>query len=454
MSIRRMMIFTLGAKIKNIIRAFKTRVLADFGLFEAESCLDTQLTQLDNQSLFENASLIVTPNGRKSGKIYALKPFNGSGDLTVVRATSATYVGADGLIKTALANVPRLDYSNGSCPSILVEPQRTNLFTYSEQFENATWTKTNTTVTANTTISPDGNNNADTYNVVSTGANFIYQIPSLTTGSYSISVYAKKGSSNIIRLFNVSSGASAAWFDLNLGQVIGTVNGGTASIENSGNGWYRCVYKGTSVTSGFTGIGLSDTANSATASIGSSVYIWGAQIEQGSNATSYIPTVASAVTRNADVISKTGISSLINSEEGSFYVEASSFVNGGSFRQFALSNNTNNSRLIMAWSSLANTLLIRLDVLGVNIVNNNITSFNQTSNNKVLIKWGGGNLKTFVNGVERLSLTSLTMPNANLFTKLGFDGGLGANFFEGNVKSVLVFPTQLTDVQCIALTTL
>ena len=63
-------------------------------------------------------------------------------------------------------------------------------------------------------------------------------------------------------------------------------------------------------------------------------------------------------------------------------------------------------------------------------------------------------LKTFINGVEKLSLTSLTMPTANLFTKLGFDRGVNDSFFIGNVKSVLVFPTQLTDQQCISLTTL
>lgn len=219
-------------------------------------------------SLFDSASLIVTPSGYKEDKLYSIKPTDGSGDLVVTRATTATRVNSDGLIE----QVPY------------------NLLTYSEQFDNAAWTKSNATITANTTISPDGNNNADTYNVVSTTANLIYQNPTLTTGAYSISVYAKKASSNIIRLFNVSSGTSAAWFDLNLGQVIGTVNGGTALIENAGNGWYRCVYKGTSITSGFTGIGLSDTANSATASIGSSVFIWGAQLVSGTSAKEYFPT--------------------------------------------------------------------------------------------------------------------------------------------------------------------
>ena len=74
-----------------------------------------------------NPSILVTPNSKKAGKLDSIIPTDGTGDLDVVRATTATYVGSDGLIKTALANEVRFDYSNGSCPSILVEPQRTNL---------------------------------------------------------------------------------------------------------------------------------------------------------------------------------------------------------------------------------------------------------------------------------------------------------------------------------------
>ena len=81
---------------------------------------------------YNDASIVITPNGTKAGKLYAVKPTDGSGDLTVTRATSATRVNASGVIETVGANVPRLDYSNGTCPSILVEPQRTNVLLNSE----------------------------------------------------------------------------------------------------------------------------------------------------------------------------------------------------------------------------------------------------------------------------------------------------------------------------------
>ena len=76
-------------------------------------------------SLLTQASLVLTPNAVKASKIYSIIPSNGNGDMTVVRATTATRVNSLGSIESVAANVARLNY-DGSCPSILVEPQRTN----------------------------------------------------------------------------------------------------------------------------------------------------------------------------------------------------------------------------------------------------------------------------------------------------------------------------------------
>ena len=126
MSIRRMMMFTLGGNFfKSIIAAFKTRVLGDGGNFEAETNLDNQLNTLGS-TLFDSASLVITPNGIKTSKLYAIKPENGSGDLTVTRATTATRINEYGVREVVPANRVRIDYSNGK-PCFLIEPQRTNL---------------------------------------------------------------------------------------------------------------------------------------------------------------------------------------------------------------------------------------------------------------------------------------------------------------------------------------
>ena len=127
MGIRRMMLFTLGGFFKSIISLFKTRVLSVGGTFEAETNLENQLNTLGS-TLFDSASLVITPNGVKTSKLYSIKPNDGAGDLTVTRNTSATRIDENGNIVNVPANVARIDYSNGS-PAILVEPQMTNIWT-------------------------------------------------------------------------------------------------------------------------------------------------------------------------------------------------------------------------------------------------------------------------------------------------------------------------------------
>lgn len=87
-------------------------------------------------------------------------------------------------------NIPRLDYSNGTCPSLLVEPQRTNRILWSEEFTNAAWSAIDTTISANTTISPEGIQNADTM-AISSSTSRIFQYTGLGAGTYTASVYVK-----------------------------------------------------------------------------------------------------------------------------------------------------------------------------------------------------------------------------------------------------------------------
>lgn len=278
---------------------------------------------------YNNASLVVTPNGTKAGKLYSIK----GDDLNVVRATSATRVNASGLIELVGANVPRLDYSNGSCPSILVEPQRTNLYLRSQEFDNASWTKSNTTVNANQTASPDGTTTAEKLNDIISGSSNDYLLNvqsalSYTSGTpYTVSFYAK----NIDRRYmyirfvpNAFGVNKYAYFDLQNGVISKLDSGATATITSVGDGWYRCTatYTATVTTSTIYGvyIGLSaDGLNNfyVNPSV-KSVYIWGAQLEAGSYTTSYIPTTSASVTRNADVITDntiTGIATLTTTFE-------------------------------------------------------------------------------------------------------------------------------------------
>lgn len=263
-------------------------------------------------SLFNDASLVVTPNGTKAGKLYSIK----GDDLNVVRATSATRVNASGLIETVSANVPRLDYSNGSCPSILVEPQRTNLLLRSEEFDNVYWDKQNCTITANSAVSPDNNTTADSLIAsVGTGIAKGLYLSESTSAPKSFSFFAKKGNKDWAVLLGYN-GNNNVWFNISNG-TIGTIGSNfiNAKIESYGNGWYRCSATLNTSVALLTNIGLyaSDSDNTLSCTgdgSTASLYLWGAQLEAGSYATSYIPTTSTSVTRNADVISDSPITGI------------------------------------------------------------------------------------------------------------------------------------------------
>ena len=211
-------------------------------------------------------------------------------------------------------NIPRLDYSNGTCPSLLVEPQRTNLALYSSSFDNAAWAKIAAgtgiapVVTANSAISPDGYQNADTivFNVgagtTTSDQSYINQTLSVTSGStYTFSVYLKG-----------SVGGE---------QLIIRTASGSYTLLTLSNEWQRFSVTAAAASTGYAahfGLrqGVAGTLNST-----ATVYAYGAQLELGSYPTSYIPTTSASVTRNADVISKTGISSLIGQTEGTLFLD-------------------------------------------------------------------------------------------------------------------------------------
>jgi hypothetical protein len=381
MSIRRMMLFTLGAKIKNLIDAFKTRVLADFGIFEAESCLNTQLTELDNDNLLDSASLIVTPNAYKQTRLYSVVPNNTTGDMVVTRSTTATRVNSSGLIENVAVNAPRIDYSNGSCPSILVEPQRTNLV-----FPSQTLTTQTRTVTA-----------------------VAHTLSFYGTGMVTLS-----------------------------GVAIGVLNGTGANNR---------------VTLTFT-----PTAGSLILTVIGSVMM--AQLEAGSNATSYIPTVASTVTRNADVISKTGISSLIGQTEGTIYVEVdliNSFVRDGILVVIRNQASPNNRIQIVfgTTGNIANNIAFNHVVNGVaNLVFSNTIRPLGISKIAVTYKNGSPTIMS-INGVNYQ-----TVGNVGAFTAsinqfvLGSFGDTGAAPLNDSIKISYLLPSYLTVNQLNNLTTL
>jgi hypothetical protein len=159
----------------------------------------------------------------------------------------------------------------------LLEKQSTNLYTYSEEFDNANWGKTNLTITANATTSPDGTQNADTLTPNTTnGVHRVEQDKATVSQVFTQSVYAKANGYNFIILEN---GGELAYFNLSTG-IVGTVTGGSASMQSMGNGWYRCIFTATALNSkSYFYVTNADNTFVFSGNGTNGVYLWGAQME-------------------------------------------------------------------------------------------------------------------------------------------------------------------------------
>lgn len=247
-------------------------------------------------------------------------------------------------LQSAASGVARFDNNptTGESLGLLIEEQRTNLLTYSEQFDNAAWSKINScTITTNTIVSPDGTLTGDKLVRDSAASSYrVQQLTSVTSGTaYTFSCYAKASQLSWIAIGSQTNFPTNthAFFNLSSG-VLGTIGSGatSASITLVGNGWYRCSVTATANatgTSAFQGW-LAPSDNTFTFTSGNTfdgVFLWGAQFEAGAFATSYIATTSSQVTRSADAASLTGtnFSSWYNAAEGTLYGEAKLLASAG-----------------------------------------------------------------------------------------------------------------------------
>jgi len=174
-----------------------------------------------------------------------------------------------------------------------------NLLTYSEQFDNAVWTKSATTISANTTDTKDpiGTNTADKLmDTVTDTIHQMYILPS-TTGPKTYSVYAKAGTITYIKLAD-NGGTDYAIFNIGTGVLGATLGTGTVSrIRSVGNGWYRCEIYNPTLKAELMNIVLSSNGSNFAgyAGSGAGVYLWGAQLERASKAGTYNRTTNTAI---------------------------------------------------------------------------------------------------------------------------------------------------------------
>ena len=364
-------------------------------------------------------------------------------------------------------NVPRLTYEGG-CPSLLLEPQRTNLVTYSEQFDDSSWNKNACTISANVATDPSGYVGADKFipNNGSSAANF-QKVNFAASGStaYSFSVFVKASGFTSVDIGLIGrspayNGGAFAQVNLSTGVITSTYvdltwTSATSKIDALNDGWYRVSVSGVSPsgTTGLTPAVISSTTGNGT----DGILVWGAQTEAGSYPTSYIPTTSAAVTRIADAAYKTGISSLIGQTEGTLFVELKhSITNTTEDTRFILSNNTYDNWLFFSIEN-GTSLRYYMTTAGVNLLDTTISNVFPTAGvYKVALAYQDDLFTIYVNGVQKVNNTnSTTIPAMSAFLLSGKEGITSAvELVNKQVNQAALFKTRLTNDQLAALTTL
>ena len=348
---------------------------------------------------------------------------------TFTRNSSATVVNQSGLIEEIGSDVPRIDFKDNTKGALLLEPARTNLLTYSSEL--GTNTSGTASVTSNTVISPDGTLNADTL-----GGGYLAKGVSATAGNYSFSVFVKYESLSTTYIYIYDGSYYIGAYDLNNG----TSSGAGASIEDYGNGWYRCIIT-TTTASAITEVGFNT----------GSVYAYGIQLEAGSYATSYIPTSGSAVTRVVDAASQTLPSSVFNSYPFSVFAEVD-VVNITSGYAFSLLNKaSSNQYFTIEYYSNRWHMVARPSGSTVTRSSSEVLT---KGTHKLVGVYTDTNLKLFLNGSLIVSGSNTQSFNSSidsmLLGQLRISGDTGSR---NSVTQALLYNTELTDQEAITLTT-
>ena len=375
-----------------------------------------------------------------------------------------TYQTTPGTYNQTLAPLyygPRFDYDPVTLAprGLLIEEARTNIVTYSEQFDNAAWTKVGLTVTANATASPDGTVGADKLAEDATAAaHQTYTNPiAISAGStYTYTVYAKQAERNWISISAWDTSERFTWFNLANGTIGTNTVGNTATITPVGNGWYRCTVTRTVSSANTYGqffVSTNDNVVNYAGTAGSGLYIWGAQLEAGSFATSYIPTVASTVTRNADVATMTGtnFSSWYNQSQGTFVAEGSVASN--------VDSGTGNYYYSASDGTISN-MILSAEVNGTvsQVITGGVVQFNETVGGeptgvlKVAVAYQANNTVSSANGAIGTTDTSVTLPTVDRLG-IGARGDLSAtSYLSGHIRTIAYFNTRLPNAQLQTLT--
>jgi hypothetical protein len=364
--------------------------------------------------------------------------------VTFTRATTATFVGSNGLIQTAAINAPRFEYDSVTLAprGLLIEEARTNIQIQSEDFSTA-WVPTGISVSTNSTTAPDGNATADTLTASASPGNIVYLQPVGNGTTYTFSLFVKKLTSDTVQI-NFSNVAEGPVFTFST-ESFSVAASWTTSVQKLNNGWYRITATRVSNTV-FAGMQIR-IANS-----GEAIYAWGAQMEAGAFATSYIPTTTATVTRNADVATMTGtnFSSWYSQTEGTFVLDANGFIPSTLVSTYSVltasDGSFNNVQRIGIYS---NFWFGETRTSGVGQSNLYVSnSYTPNTINKVAYTYKANDFAYSANAGAVQTDTSGTVPT--VIDRMDIGSGFGV-FFSGHIRRIAYYNTRLPNATLQAL---
>jgi hypothetical protein len=375
------------------------------------------------------------------------------------RASTATYYDYNGVIQTAAVdearNVAFLPDSNGnfvSAGELLLEDAGTNLLTYSEEFDNGTWTKAKTSITPNVITAPDGTTTADfLVEDTSNGTHYISQVNGniVSGNTYTISAYIKPSAS---RGFAVGF-SGAAFTDgqvrfNNLGQLLATGASITSYTITPVGDWFRVSATATATATGNGQLRVYITTTTGGFSYqgdgASGQYVWGAQMEESHYATSYIPTSGATATRAADVSSSSS-----NTFGNSFYDQTESTIycegivrafSGGHHVYYSFHDGSLDNDIRFFKNKNSEKEQFRIQTSGINELNQVDDDLSYGQNKKSAFAFELDNSINAVNGTANNLDTNVDIPVVDQ-VDFGFAPTIGSPFM--TIKRFTYWPVRV-----------
>jgi hypothetical protein len=367
-------------------------------------------------------------------------------------ANTATVTNSSGLVATVNANLPRFDYDpiTLACKGLLIEEARTNICLNSQNLVGGSWTGSDATIGPDQITSPDGTTNA--YKIFETATvaqhRLAQAVTTVNATVYTVSVYLKKGSRDTIRVvLNEPNKLFVA--DLTAGTITSFTTT-TATIQNVGNGWFRCTasFTSTSTTTTISSYPIVGGSSSYLGVVTEGWYQWQTQLEVGAFATSAIVTTTVPVLRNADVATMTGtnFSDWYNATEGTIAGSGTSFgiIAGATFgRLLAISNAAATDTIeFRNWSGSTNNSFI----VQISSLQQAQLSFGAAVNNTSYNYIGAYKVNNFAASINAATVLTDAAGNIPTVDRM-IIGNLSAQYYNGHIRKISYYPQRLTNAE-------